>query len=245
MAGLFDTQAEIYAAARPDYPDSLFEFLASVTHHGCVWDVGTGNGQAAIKLAEIFDRVIATDVSSQQLQQAPQRPNIKYAVTSKSITRDELHSVIGPDHSLDLVTVAQALHWFDLDAFYGHVGAMLRRGGDRPGVLAAWCYQLCHVDADVDAVLTEFYAATSPYWAPQRQLVDNGYRTIDFPFEPVAGQASTGPLRFESIKRLNLGQLLAYFRSWSAVQTAMTRGWPYWRSFGRHLRRAGPVILWW
>jgi ubiquinone/menaquinone biosynthesis C-methylase UbiE len=78
---LFSRQTSSYARYRPTYPVELFEFLLGfVEEREVVWDCGTGNGQAALVLAEYFKQVKATDISQNQLSLARQHPNIEYLV---------------------------------------------------------------------------------------------------------------------------------------------------------------------
>ncbi|KAJ4771690.1 S-adenosyl-L-methionine-dependent methyltransferases superfamily protein [Rhynchospora pubera] len=222
MADLFNKQAEKYAEARPTYPAELFDFIASKTpRHDLVWDVGTGNGQAAVQLAEIYKNVVATDVSRQQLNLARKLPNIRYVHTPGSRSLYELHIDVAPPDSVDLVTAAQALHWFGLPLFYEQVRSVLRKPD---GIIAAWSYLEPTVDPAVDAVFSSLYNWSKPYWAPQRKIVDDRYQDLEFPFEPVQGEPSTGPFDFFTEKKMNLSLFLKYIRSWSAYQTAKEKG---------------------
>ncbi|EAZ12517.1 hypothetical protein OsJ_02414 [Oryza sativa Japonica Group] len=139
MAGLFTRQAAEYAAARPVYPKDLFVKLASLTaHHRVAWDVGTGNGQAAIGVAEHYDSVVATDVSAEQLRRAVPHPKVRYLHTPDAgADDDDLVAALGGEGCVDLITVAEAAHWFDLPAFYGAARRLLRKPG---GVIAVWGY---------------------------------------------------------------------------------------------------------
>jgi len=199
----FSGHAAEYARFRPHYPASLFADLAALCpHRDAAWDCGTGNGQAAVALAEYFKRVFATDASAQQIGQAILNPRVSYRVAN------ERHSGLDND-SIDLVTVAQALHWFDTAAFFAEVQRVLRPGG----VIAVWCYGLHRLGEPFDAVLHHFYAETvGADWPPERVLVEQGYRTIPFPFEelppPVAAME----------QELSLDGLLNYLSTWSAVK---------------------------
>jgi len=199
----FSSVAEAYAAARPTYPPALFDQLAALApSRAHAWDCAAGNGQATLALAVRFARVTATDASAAQLAQAPRHPGITY--------RTGLAQESGlPDASVDLVTVAQALHWIDLPKFYKEVGRVLVADG----VLAVWCYGLHRLDDEaVDVPLTHFYGSVvGPYWAPERKLVENGYRTVPFPFEELEAPA------FEMAHEWLLPELLAYLRTWSAT----------------------------
>ncbi|CAI0397276.1 unnamed protein product [Linum tenue] len=225
MAELFIKQAAEYAKTRPSYPKQLFEFIASETPcHDVVWDVGTGSGQAAVSLAGIYKTVIATDTSATQLDHAPRLPNVHYRRTPPVIPHADLPLHIAGESTVDLVTVGQALHWFDLPAFYKQAHWVLKKPH---GVIAAWCYCEPEIDPAVDSVLDSFYAADSaPYWDPLRKLVEDGYRGVDFPFEAVggAGEGDTGPFRFTAEHAMDLEGFFMYVRSWSAYQTAKERG---------------------
>ena len=199
---LFSRQAATYAAVRPSYPDELFAFLASVAANQAVaWDCATGNGQAARDLARYFDRVVATDASAEQLAHAVPVANVEY--------RPAMADASGlPSHSVDVVTVAQALHWLDVDTFYPEVRRVTVPGG----IIAAWCYGYCHAGDDIEGALRKFEEGTvGGYWNPERRWVIDGYRTIPFPFDEIAAP------KIELRVRWTLSQLGAYLSSWSAV----------------------------
>ncbi|KAG0607873.1 hypothetical protein M758_8G061400 [Ceratodon purpureus] len=235
MANLFSKQASTYALGRAIYPKSLFSYLASLTpEHFLAWDVGTGNGQAAVQLADHYEKVIATDASEKQIQHALQHPSVTYAVTNPSMSEEHVRSLVGGEGSVDLVVCAQALHWFDLDTFYGHVRRVLRNPG---GVIAAWAYQYPSVTPAVDSVLSKFKDAISMEWAPPIQYIIEGYETIPFPFAPVlsSGLTTTGPFQFECAKDATLGEYLSHLRSWSAVQKAIDSGRDVWSEYQQQL----------
>jgi ubiquinone/menaquinone biosynthesis C-methylase UbiE len=204
----FSGHASAYAGARPRYPDELFDWLATLTvNHDTAWDCGTGNGQAALGLAAHFRRVIATDPSKQQLESAFPHARIEYRVAAAESPGLELQSV-------DLLTVAQALHWFDHPKFYQQVRKVLRPAG----AIAVWCYGLCSIEPAIDARVQAFYdGETGPYWPPERRLIDEGYRTLEFPFAEVT------PPALHMQQRWTLGQFLAYLRTWSAVQKFISK----------------------
>jgi len=201
---LFSGQAAVYAASRPGYPDALFDFVATQCRgRSLAWDCATGNGQAATGLASRFARVVATDLSAGQLAHAVPAPNIEYRVSPAE------DSGLAPA-STDLVTVAQALHWLDHEPFYREVRRVARPGG----IIAAWSYGACHAGDDVEGLLRGFEHATlGPFWDSRRRWVDEGYRTIPFPFPEV----TTPP--FELHMEWTVTQLCGYLRSWSAVAT--------------------------
>ncbi|KAK7336473.1 hypothetical protein VNO77_17015 [Canavalia gladiata] len=223
MAKLFLKQAKQYADARPSYPSQLFQFIASKTpSHQLAWDVGTGSGQAAKSLAMIYKNVIATDVSEKQLEFAAKIPNVRYQHTPPTMSMAELEQMVGSQGTIDLVIIAQALHWLDHPTFYEQVKWVLKKPH---GVIAAWCYYLPRVSDAVDTVLDQFYVSDAgPYWDPKRKLVDNLYKTIDFPFEPVDGVDNTGPLEFVTEVMMKLDDFLTYIKSWSSYQTAKDKG---------------------
>lgn len=200
----FSEQAALYAVARPTYPDKLFSFLAGIApSRRLAWDCATGSGQAAIGLARHFDHIIATDASEAQIAQARQLSRVEYRVAPAE--RSGL-----PDCSCDLVTVAQALHWFDLAAFYGEVRRVLAPGG----ILAAWCYLTPQIDRPIDKIIAHYWKdIVGPYWAPQIRFVEERYATIPFPFRPVSP-----PPRLVIEVSWTLRDLLAYIESWSSTQ---------------------------
>ncbi|OVA11600.1 Methyltransferase type 11 [Macleaya cordata] len=221
MAELFNKQAKEYSQTRPSYPPELFRFIASKTpNHDLAWDVGTGSGQAAVSLAEIYKNIIATDTSQQQLDFATKHSNIRYQQTSTNMSISELERDVAEQATVDLVIVAQALHWFDLTTFYQHVNWVLRKPH---GVLAVWCYTVPEVDEDVDAVFQVLYKESAPYWDLARKHVDDKYRSIHFPFEPVEGTDHTGPFEFVTKQMMDLDMYFTYIRSWSAYQTARSK----------------------
>lgn len=199
----FSGHAAVYRAARPRYPEALFDWLASIAPaRRLAWDAGCGNGQASLALGGRFTQVIATDPSAAQIANAEARANIDYRVEPA-----EQSSLA--DGSVDLAIVAQALHWFDVDAFHAEVRRVLRPGG----VIAEWSYADCTVSADVDAHKDRLYHdLVGPYWPAERALVENGYRSLPFPFEAVEAPA------FDMTLDWNVDAFLAYLRSWSASQ---------------------------
>lgn len=214
-------QAKQYSEARPCYPQELFDFIAGKTpSHDLVWDVGTGSGQAAISLASIYKKVIGTDTSNKQLEFAPKLPNVRYLCTSPNISLSELEE-IGTESSVDLVTVAQALHWCDTETFYDRVKWILKKPN---GVIAAWCYTIPEIDDQFDPIFQKFYSESKPYWDVLRGLVDDKYTSIKFPFEAVDGCNDTGPFEFQTKKLMSLDEFFTYIRSWSAYQTAKEKG---------------------
>ena len=196
----FSGHATDYRAFRPAYPPEMFAFLAeAVPARDLVWDCGTGSGQAAVVLADHFARVYATDASAEQVKNAEQHPRVEYAVAPAE-------KCPLADHSANLVTVAQAIHWFDFDRFYAEVRRVTRPGG----LLAVWTYDLHDVNPEVDVVLHRLQAEfVGPFWPPERKLVDAGYRTIPFPFPEVAAP------RFEKTADWDWPRMAGYMGTWS------------------------------
>jgi SAM-dependent methyltransferase len=199
----FSGHAAAYAQARPTYPPALFAWLAShCAQRRLGWDAGCGNGQASVALAEHFDAVFASDPSAAQVAAATPHPRVRYAVEPA-----EASSLA--DASVDLVAVAQALHWFDQDRFHAEVARVLRPGG----VFAAWSYERCLVTPAVDAVFARLYgAALGGWWPPERRHVEAGYATLPFPYARIQAPAFTLQCAW------TLPAYLAYLRSWSACQ---------------------------
>ena len=198
----FSKQAAGYAKFRPRYPQKLFDYLGSIApSRQLAWDCGTGNGQAAIGLASVFDRVIATDASKKQIANAQSHEKVEYRVApaENSDFRSEM---------IDLIMVAQALHWFDLDPFYAETRRVLKADG----VIAASAYNLLHIEKAIDEVVNRYYHdVVGPFWPPERRLVEQ-FVNLPFPFQQI------GPPEFEMKARWNLDHLLGYLRTWSSTQ---------------------------
>ena len=204
----FSGHAAAYAEARPTYPPELFAWLATESPgRACAWDCATGNGQAAIALAEHFDHVIATDASAEQLRHAFPHPRIEYR-RARAETPDL------PPASIELIIAAQAVHWLDRKRFYATATRTLREGG----LIAVWCYSLFQLDPDIDGVIAELYEdVVGPYWPPERRLIDEHYRSLEFPFTEIPAP------EFQMRQSWTLNQVLDYLHTWSAVQRYMRR----------------------
>jgi SAM-dependent methyltransferase len=199
----FSGHAAEYAQFRPHYPGLLFQYLATIAPaRERAWDCATGNGQAATGLAAYFQEVIATDASEQQISNAEARPNIFYRVAPAEASGLA-------DSSVDLVTVAQALHWFDCPAFFSETKRVLRPGG----VIAVWAYTLLKIASEIDVLVDRFYyETTEDHWPPERKIVEGRYCGIAFPFHELT------PPSFQLEENWCLDQLLGYLRTWSATQ---------------------------
>jgi SAM-dependent methyltransferase len=198
----FSKQAADYAKFRPRYPHEMFEYLGSLApSRKLAWDCGTGNGQAAVGLASVFDRVVATDASEKQISNAQAHERVEYRVARAE--ESALESA-----SIDLIMVAQALHWFDLDRFYDEVRRVLKKNS----VLAASAYNLLHIEPAIDEVINRYYyEVVGPFWPPERVLVEK-FEELPFPFSEIQTPS------FEMIAQWNLEHLVGYLRSWSATQ---------------------------
>lgn len=204
MKDNFSTQADIYAQFRPNYPISLLQTIAAMApSKQCAWDCATGNGQVATHLANYFEQVWANDISPQQLNNAPIKPNITYVVESAEQTTL-------PDQSIDLTIVAQAIHWFDFEQFY----AQLRRVSRPNAIVALIGYPLMTLHhPELNTIIQHFYYQTiHAYWDKERQYIDEKYQTIPFPFDEI----SIAPQQMNYT--WTASQLIGYLNSWSAVQ---------------------------
>ncbi|KAL1822927.1 hypothetical protein ACET3Z_009705 [Daucus carota] len=222
MAGLFDKQAEVYLNARPSYPAEWYSMLADQTLcHSLAWDVGTGNGQAAIAVAEHYGKVIGTDVSEAQLKYATPHPRVQYIQTPLSLSEDEIVSLIGGEDAVDLVTVAQAVHWFDLPKFYSIVTRVLRKPG---GLFAVWGYKDIFVSPTFDPVMKRFRDTVHPYWNQNVKYIFDGYQSLPFPFQDVGLGCEGKPLQLEISQEISFQGFIGVLKSWSAVTTAKENG---------------------
>jgi len=202
-AALFSGVAREYANFRPGYPPDLFAWLAQVAPaRDAVWDCGCGSGQASTALAEHFSVIHATDVAPEQIAAAKPHPRVQYSVAPAE------HCGL-PAASVDLVTVAQALHWFDVEAFYAEARRVARPGA----VLAVWNYPRPRfADADLDRLFLAFYSGVvGSYWPPERRHIEANYSTLPFPFEELPHP------EFELTLEWSLEQVLGYVSSWSAT----------------------------
>lgn len=205
----FSTGSADYRDYRPGYPLALYKYLAAISPaRQLAWDCATGTGQAARVLGRFFDRVIASDASAAQISQAQAADNVSYRVMPAEHT--DLASA-----SIDLISVAQALHWFNREDFFAEARRVLKPGG----ILAAWSYNLLTIEADIDNLINHLYGDTlRDYWPPERRMIENGYRDMDFPL------AREQAPEFSMLADWTLDQLLGYLHTWSATRACIEAG---------------------
>lgn len=200
----FNKQADQYARFRPNYPKELYQYLKQLCPHTkTALDVGTGNGQCAIDLADHFDKVFASDLSAEQIANAIPNKKIKYFVAPASESKLEAESV-------DLVTVATAIHWFKFDEFYSEVNRVL----NKDGIIAVWAYGWHECEnSEITYIFEEIgQKLLLPFWSDPPKLIWSGYKTIPFPFIELETP------RFEIQTDWNLAQFIGYVSTWSASQ---------------------------
>ncbi|MCJ7466923.1 MAG: class I SAM-dependent methyltransferase [Maribacter sp.] len=200
----FSVQSGAYKKFRPTYPQALYDMLVSICPvRDTCWDCGTGNGQVAVALSDYFKKVYATDISENQIAYAPKKENLVYKVERAEATHFS-------NDQFDLITVAQAVHWFDIPAFNKEVKRVSKNGG----VLAIWGYGLLQIEATIDRLIYRFYVdIVGPYWDIERKIIEDGYRNIPFGFKEINVNQ-----QFQIATKWTLDQLEGYLTSWSSVQ---------------------------
>lgn len=203
MKDNFSNQASQYSKFRPHYPQELIDHVvAFVKNKDTALDVATGNGQVAIALSKYFHTVYATDISENQLLHAPKIINVVYKNQSAEAT--DFH-----DRQFDLITVAQAVHWFDFNKFYAEVYRILKP----KGVIAILGYGLFSTNPHSDKILLDFYRnIVGPFWDAERKYLDEDYKTIPFPFEELETESFSNEFTW------SFNQLIGYLETWSAVE---------------------------
>ncbi|MBW8687236.1 class I SAM-dependent methyltransferase [Chitinophaga rhizophila] len=203
MKDNFSSQSDKYAQYRPTYPQELFGYLdAVIQHKHSAWDCGTGNGQIAYELAKTFDQVFATDISQSQIDNAAKSDNITYLV-------QPAESTSFPNKTFDLITIAQAIHWFNFEQFYQEV----RRTAKDHAFICVIGYGRLQISEEIDAIITNFYTnVIEKYWDKERRYVDEDYQTIPFPFKEIKTP------QFVNIQQWTLEHLIGYLNTWSAVK---------------------------
>jgi SAM-dependent methyltransferase len=199
----FSKQSGQYAQYRPQYPDAIYAYLASIAPgHSLAWDCGTGNGQAAIGLARYFDKVHATDASAEQIALAYTHAKVDYRV-------EPAEQVSLNASSTDLVTVAVAVHWFNFEEFYREVKRVLKP----EGILAVWTYYLTEISPEIDQLIFKYYAEiVKDFWPERIHYLEERYQTIPFPFGEIVAPSFVMEINW------NLIQFAGFLDSWSATQ---------------------------
>ncbi|HEY0090962.1 MAG TPA: class I SAM-dependent methyltransferase [Flavobacterium sp.] len=203
MKDNFSTQSTAYSKYRPHYPDELIDYIMTfVNKTNQALDVATGNGQMASHLSKYFKKVYATDISKNQLNNAVKHENIIYSLNGAEKTNFN-------DEQFDLITVAQAIHWFDFERFYMEVYRTLKNDG----VFAVIGYGLFSSNSHSDKIVAKLYEdVLGSYWHPERRYLDENYTTIPFPFNEFPTNKFTNQLTW------SFEQLEGYLDSWSATQ---------------------------
>lgn len=200
----FSSQSTDYSLFRPSYPEAMIKWLVDQSRaYDLAWDGATGSGQTARQLAPYFKQVIATDASQSQIDNATPCEGVEYRVMRSESSGLQTGTV-------DLITIAQAAHWFDMKAFNEEAARILKPGG----FIALWCYELMEIDAEIDELVQHLYSQVlgRDYWPPERQLVEEGYQSLLFPFDEVS------PPRFDMKLNWSFDHLIGYLGTWSAVQ---------------------------
>ena len=203
MKDNFSKQSDLYSRFRPGYPGQLFDFLLPlVPDKRNAWDCGTGNGQVAAKLSHYFNEVYATDLSAAQIENAERKKNIFYSV-------EKAEKTLFPDNKFDLITIAQAIHWFQFNDFYHEAQRTLKPGG----IIAVIGYDILRINKKIDLLIDTFYRdTTGPYWDEERKYVEEHYLTIPFPFKEITTPG------FSMNYNWDLERVTGYLNTWSAVQ---------------------------
>lgn len=200
----FSTQSDIYKKFRPTYPDALYDVILNTvkTRNEC-WDCGTGNGQVAVELSKYFKKVYATDISQNQINNAEKKENIIYSVGTTEKTGFK-------SNKFDLITVAQAVHWFNIEGFNTEMRRVCKNGG----IACVWGYGLIRVNKQINGLIDEFYSdIIGPYWDTERQHIENEYRSLHLDFDEL-----DTPKNLFIKTRWTLPQFKGYLNSWSSVQ---------------------------
>lgn len=203
MKDNFSKQSDLYSKFRPGYPKKIFDFLLPIVRgKNAAWDCGTGNGQVAVQLSKYFKEVFATDLSAAQINNAEKKKNIFYSVENAEET-------LFAENKFDLITVAQAIHWFDFKKFYNKVNKTLNNGG----IIAIIGYDVFRINKEMDLLIDKFYTETTgPYWDAERKYIEEHYKTIPFPFKEIKTPDFSMSYNWE------FEQVIGYLNTWSAVQ---------------------------
>jgi len=199
----FNIKSNQYAQSRPKYPSDFYEYLITlVNHQDILWDCACGNGQVSIDLVDVFEKIFATDINENQIKNAFKHPRINYSVTPSEKTSFS-------NNYFDLICVAQALHWFDLDAFFKEVDRVLKPNG----ILAIFGYGFVKINNEVDKIINEvLHSEIDKYWSDGNRLIISGFKGINFPFKKIDTPY------FNMNQKWKLSDLISYLDTWSAVK---------------------------
>jgi ubiquinone/menaquinone biosynthesis C-methylase UbiE len=202
-ATTFNSESHKYFQYRPRYPKALYEFIASVCpYKEVVWDSACGNGQVAVDISEYFSIVEASDIHENQIKNSFEKDNVHYSLQNSESTNY-------PDNFFDAVCVAQALHWFNLETFFYEVKRVLKK----EGVFFCWGYSFFRINLEIDQIINDFLLKEiEPFWSENNKSLHHEYVDINFPFEKIETP------KFEMKETWELGQLIEYLSTWSAVK---------------------------
>lgn len=153
----FTGKADVYAKARPGYAAELIERLsawAELDASATVADIGAGTGIFSAQLAATGARVISVEPNDEMRAQAELRFDNSETVSVVAGTAEATGIAAG---SIDLVTAAQAFHWFDCEAFRTECLRILR--GDAR-VALVWNMRVS--DAPVNAACERTFRELCP-----------------------------------------------------------------------------------
>ncbi|KAL1195905.1 hypothetical protein V5N11_027763 [Cardamine amara subsp. amara] len=222
MTALSEKEAKAYLDARPRYPMDWYKKIASRTQdHKFAWDVGTGNGQAAIGLVEHYENVVATDINEAQLKRAIKHSRISYHNTPIIMSEDEMVALVGGENSVDLIVAAQALHFFNLTTFYNVAKRVLRKEG---GLIAVWVYNDIIISPEIDPIMKRLVDSTLPFRTPIMNLAFDGYKTLPFPFESIGMGSEGKPITQDIPHKLSLKGFIGFLKSWQPAMKAKEKG---------------------
>lgn len=157
----FGHAAEEFQRYRPDYPAALYDhILAQVSEQsrGCAMDLGAGTGRVTAHLLPYFREVISVEpdrgMAAKIVERFPQ------AMVREATVEDHVQ----PAESVDLITIANALHWMEADRVFANTRVWLRPGG----ILAVCDLPLPKATATIEALtLAELRGPWKPHRDPR------------------------------------------------------------------------------